>query len=112
MAHVGRVDIAAQQLRLLVVDGIGAHGGTPAEAVDVGSRQLLEVRLPRHGTLHRHHLLADVWAEGDAVRTRGGVLSPERASLVRATVVVGHVCRTVLFDPCPRMGEQRTSCVQ
>ena len=56
--------------------------------------------------LQRQHLLPSAWAEGDAVSTRGGLQRHERAGLVRTTVVVGHVGRTLLFDQHPPTGEQ------
>ena len=56
--------------------------------------------------LQRQHLLPSAWAEGDAVSTRGGLQRPERAGLVRITVVVGHVGRTLLFDQHPPTAEQ------
>ncbi len=39
-------------------------------------------------------------------RPRCGLQRPERAGLVRITVVVGHVGRTLLFDQHPPTGEQ------
>ncbi len=56
--------------------------------------------------LYRQHLLAGTRPEGNTVSTRGGLQRPERTGLVRITVVVGHVGRTLLFDQHPPTGEQ------
>jgi len=64
----------------------------------------------RNGTPQRQHFLAGAWAEGDALRTGGGLQRPEYAGLVRIGVVVGHVGLALLFDEHPLAGEQLTSC--
>ena len=98
--------MAAQLLQRLAIVGAAVHRGMQAEAVAVGTQRLLEVRIPGHHALDRQHLLPSAGAEGDAVSTRGGLQRPERAGLVRITVVVGHVGRTLLFDQHPPTGEQ------
>ena len=99
-------DVAAQLLQRLPVVGAAAHSGMQAEAVDVGAKVLLEVRIPGHGGLYRQQLLASTRTEGDAVSACRGLQRPERAGLVRITVVVGDVGRTLLFDQNPPTGEQ------
>jgi hypothetical protein len=54
--------------------------------------------------LYRQHFLASTRTEGDAVCARCGLQRPERAGLVRITVVVGHVGRALLFDQHPPGG--------
>ena len=94
--------MAAQLRQRPEVVGRAAHGSVQAEAVDVGAKVLLEVRIPGHGALYRQHLLASTRTEGDAVSTRRSLQRPEHAGLVRITVVVGHVGRTLVFDQRPR----------
>jgi hypothetical protein len=96
-------DVAAQLLQRLPVVGHAAHGGVQAEPVDVGAEHLLEVLLPGHGALYCQHLLPGARADGDAASARSGLQRPGRAGLVRITVVVGHVGRTLLFDQHPRV---------
>ncbi len=60
--------------------------------------------------LHRQHLLAGAWAEGDAVGARGGLQRPEHAGLVRIGVVVGLAGLALLFDEHPPTVEQLASC--
>ncbi len=84
-------DVAAQLLERLALVGAAAHSRVQAEPVDVGAEVLLEVRLPRHDTLDRQHLLAGAWSEGDAVSTRRGLQWPERAGFVRIVIVVGFL---------------------
>ena len=81
MASAGRGDVAAQLIERLAVIGAAVHGSVQAEAVDVGAKVLLEVRLPGHGALYRQHLLASTRTEGDTVRAGRGLQRPEvRAS--------------------------------
>jgi hypothetical protein len=54
----------------------------------------------------RQHLLAGARAEGDAMRTRGGLQRPEHAGVVRVGIVVSHVGRAQLFDKKAAPGEQ------
>ena len=56
--------------------------------------------------LDRQHLLPSTRTESDAVSACRGLQRPERAGLVRITVVVGDVGRTLLFDQHPPTGEQ------
>ena len=97
---------AAQLLQRLAIIGSAAHGCVQAESVDVGAQPLLEVCVPRHCALHRQHLLAGAWAEGDAVSARGGLQRPEHAGLVRIGVAVSHIGLALLFDKHPPTGEQ------
>jgi len=67
---------------------------------------MLEVGVPGHRALHRQHLLAGAWAEGDTVGTRGCLQRPERAGLVRIAVAVSHIGLALLLDKHPPTGEQ------
>jgi anaerobic selenocysteine-containing dehydrogenase len=62
-----------------------------AEALDVGAKRLLEVRVPGHRTLQRQHLLAGAWAEGDAVHTDGWIEIDRQASGPQAVAVESSV---------------------
>ena len=99
-------DVAAKLLQRLAVVGAAAHGSVQAETVDIDAQRLLEVLLSGHNALRGQHLLPGARAEGDAVGTRRSLQRPERAGLVRITVVVGEVRRTLLFDQHPPTGEQ------
>ena len=90
--------------------GAAANGSVQAETLHVGTQVLFEVRLPWHCALQRQQLLAGARAEGDAIRTRGGLQRPERAGFVQIAVVVSQVGRTLLFDQRTPPGQQLASC--
>jgi hypothetical protein len=59
-------DVAAPLFQRLPLIGGATHGGVQAEAVDVGAKMLLEVRIPGHGGLYRQHLLASTRASSES----------------------------------------------
>ena len=73
--------------RLPVISG-AAHGGVQAEAVDVGAKMLLEVRIPGHGALYRQHLLASTRTERDADPSSSTSTSRRVSSFINRVMIL------------------------
>jgi len=51
-------DVAAQLLQRLAILSAAAHGGVEAEALHDGAKDLMELRLPWHRSVHLQRFLA------------------------------------------------------
>lgn len=79
------LDASTPWKRIRCSRGLGTRAaGVEAEAVDVGAKMLLEVRILGHGALYRQHLLASTRTEGDAVSARRSLQPPAHAGLISA----------------------------